>query len=481
VSVIPSKSQRKLIVDLFAGGGGASTGIEAVLGYVDVAINHDPIAIAVHLANHQRTVHYTTNIWDVRPKVATCGRPVLLLHASPDCKHFSRAKGGKPKSQKVRSLPWVVRRWARDVLPDVITMENVPEFVEWGPLFDLDTWQRTSDGEIRDASACPGCKWRPDRDPEREKKEKAPEKHKRCGWRDLSDSPIPELKGTTFRRWVKDLEKLGYVVEWRILKASDFGAPTSRRRLFLVARRDKKPIAWPEKTHGSPEECAKDPRLQLWHTAAECIDWSIPVPSIFERTTPLAANTLKRIAAGVVKFVLRNPRPYIIPVNHSGGEDRAESIDRPLSTVTAARRGHAVVAPTLIQTSYGEREGQAPRVLDLHKPLGTVVAQGQNGLVASSRTPPTGGSSLRTLAVLCGTTATRCRSTAPRRRSAQAATTLGSCRRSSLSTTRGRSVTSSRSRSRPSPRSTITRRSASSSPPRASLTSTRMRRRCCRS
>lgn len=358
---------RGLIVDLFAGGGGASTGIEAALGRsVDVAINHDPIAIAVHEANHPGAKHWTTDIWDVKPREATKGRPVALLHASPDCKHFSRAKGGKPKSQGIRSLAWVVLRWAREAQPQVITLENVPEFVDWGPL---------------DAEHC----------------------------------PIPERKGETFKRWRRDLEKLGYVVEWRTLVASHFGAPTSRKRLFLIARRDGRPVAWPQPTHG--------PGLLPFNTAAQCIDWSLPVPSIFDRKKPLAEKTLKRIAAGIRRFVLESADPFVIPVNHGGGENRSESLGAPLSTVTAARRGHALVTPfvvnqnhsrkrnpadngtgveaplrtvlaggnhralvvpTLIQTSYGERKGQAPRVLDLHAPLGTVVAQGQkHSLVAA--------------------------------------------------------------------------------------------------
>lgn len=369
MSVIPSKRTRAqisagLIVDLFAGGGGASIGIEAAMGrHVDIAINHDPVAIAVHAANHPRTVHYTTDIWDVSPKKATCGKPVLLLHASPDCKHFSRAKGGKPKSQKIRSLAWVVHRWAKDVGPQVITMENVPEFLEWGPL---------------DSASC----------------------------------AVPERKGETFKRWKRDLERLGYVVEHRVMKACDYGAPTSRKRLFIVARRDGKPITWPKPSHG--------PGLPLpFHTAAECIDWAIPCPSIFERSKPLADKTLKRIAAGVMKFVINSASPFIVQVNH-GGDRRPNSVDEPLHTVTATQRSHAVVtpfvatidngssqgtpaganaplstvvgtnqrhalvAPTLIQTSYGERKGQSPRVLDLQKPLGTVVAQGQkHALVAA--------------------------------------------------------------------------------------------------
>lgn len=310
-----------LIVDLFAGGGGASAGIEAALGRsVDIAINHDPTALAVHAANHAGTRHLTADIWEVRPKEATDGRHVQLLWASPDCTHFSVAKGGKPKKQNIRSLAWAVVRWARDVRPAVILLENVAEFRGWGPL-----------------------------DPE--------------------GQPIKARMGETFRRWKGQLDRLGYVVDHRILDASLYGAPTRRRRLFLVARCDGKPIRWPEPTHGPG-------KLPL-RTAAECIDWSLPCPSIFERKRALAEKTLWRIAQGIRRFVLENPRPFIVQVNHGKREARGEQIELPLSTVTAGRRGHALVAPTLIQTGYGERRGRRPRYLDLHQALGTVVAQGQ--------------------------------------------------------------------------------------------------------
>jgi DNA (cytosine-5)-methyltransferase 1 len=309
-----------LIIDLFAGGGGASVGIEAATKRpVDIAINHSPVAMEVHAANHPRTLHLEADVWEVQPKLAVGKRRVSLLWLSPDCCHHSVAKGGKPLDQGLRSLAWVGVRWAREVRPDVIGLENVPEFESWGPL--------DSDGH-----------------------------------------PIKARKGETFRRWKRELEKLGYRVEHRVLDASHFGAPTKRRRLFLVARCDGQPICWPAPTHG--------PGLLPLHTAAECIDWSLPCPSIFERKKPLAEKTLWRIAQGIKRFVLENPRPFIVKVNHGRHEDRSESLDQPLSTVTATQRGHALVAPTLIQTSYGEREGQRPRYLDLHQPLGTVVAQG---------------------------------------------------------------------------------------------------------
>lgn len=282
-----------LIVDLFAGGGGASTGIEAATGRtVDVAINHNPVALAVHAANHPKTKHLAADVFEVDPRVATGGRPVDILWASPDCTHFSRSKGGKPKERRIRSLAWVVVDWARAVRPGLIFIENVSEFQTWGPLDD--------------------------------------EGH-----------PIKERMGETFTQWRGALELLGYSIDWRVLDASRYGAPTRRRRLFLVARRDGQPIRWPEATHG--------PGLLPFHTAAECIDWSIPCVSIFGRRKPLAEATQRRIAAGLRRFVLEHPSPFVV--------------------------GNC--APILIQTGQGERKGQRPRYLDLHQPLNTVVAGGQ--------------------------------------------------------------------------------------------------------
>ena len=350
-----------LVVDLFAGGGGASVGLEAALGRpVDIAINHSATALAVHRANHPQTRHLTADIWEVRPLDATGGAPVEILWASPDCTHFSVAKGDVPKSQKIRSLAWAVVRWAKTVRPRVVFLENVQEFQGWGPL---------------------GADGRPDK----------------------------SRMGQTFRAWRRKLESLGYVVDYRVLDASLYGAPTRRRRLFLVARCDGQPIRWPEPTHGPG-------RLPL-HTAAECIDWTLPCPSIFERERPLAEKTMWRIAQGIRRFVLDTPSPFIVKVNHGKREARVEPVDEPLSTVTATQRGHAVVVPhvtkfqengcgqdareplrtvmagaqrfgavvpTLIQTGYGERPGQAPRVPGLDKPLGTVVGCGQkHALVAA--------------------------------------------------------------------------------------------------
>lgn len=344
-----------LIVDNFAGGGGASAGIELALGRSpDIAVNHDAAAIAIHEANHPATRHLCGDVWDVDP-AAVCGhRPVALAWFSPDCKHHSKAKGGKPRDSKIRGLAWVVVRWARTVKPAVIMLENVEEFADWGPLLE--------DG-----------------------------------------TPHPERRGWTFRRWVGSLQAAGYVVETRELRACDYGAPTTRKRLFIIARSDGLPIVWPDPTHGPG-------RAKPWRTAAECIDWSLPCPSIFERTKPLAEKTLARIARGIRKFVIENPRPFIVPATHgdgaSGPDQRIHSVDEPLRVVTplvlsnmtnnVPRPAHEpmptlltgnhkfVVAPTLVQTSYGERHGQAPRILDLHVPLGTVVAGGQKHALVSA-------------------------------------------------------------------------------------------------
>ncbi len=324
----------ELIVDNFAGGGGASLGIEmAVRRSVDIAVNHDREAVAMHKANHPQTKHYCEDVWDVDPVKATAGRPVGLAWFSPDCTFHSKARGGKPfrdrkKALRRRGLAWLVIRWANTVAPRVIMLENVEEFQNWGPL--------RNDG-----------------------------------------TPCPIRKGLTFRRWKKQLENAGYAVECRELRASDYGAPTIRKRLFVIARRDGLPIVWPEPTHGPGT-------TKPYRTAAECIDWSHPCPSIFERKKPLAEATMRRIAKGVKRYVIDAADPFIVPITHTGG-DRVHSIREPLRTITTAQRGElALAVPTLIQTGYGERPGQEPRVPGLDKPLGTVVAGGvKHALVAA--------------------------------------------------------------------------------------------------
>lgn len=319
----------ELVVDLFAGGGGASTGIEQAIGRpVDISVNHDPEAVALHAVNHPQTKHYTSDVFEINPLMATRGMPVGLLWASPDCKHFSKAKGGKPVSKRIRGLAWVVVKWAKAVRPRVIILENVEEFQTWGPL--------TEDG-----------------------------------------MPDPSRKGETFEMWQAQLRELGYRIEHRELRACDYGTPTIRKRFFMVARRDGLPIAWPTQTHF--QRPAKG--QAAWRTAAEIIDWSIPCPSIFERSKPLADATCRRIAKGIMRYVVDSADPFIVNLTHGG---RLEPLDEPLKTVTGAHRGEkALVMPTLIQTGYGERPGQSPRVPGLDKPLGTIVGTQKHALVGA--------------------------------------------------------------------------------------------------
>lgn len=321
----------EMIVDNFAGGGGASRGIEAAVGRsVDVAINHDAHAVWVHQVNHPHTRHLCESVWDVDPVEVAAGRPVGLAWFSPDCKHFSRAKGGKPVEKKIRGLAWVVIKWAKLVGPRVILLENVREFQTWGPL--------TADGR-----------------------------------------PCPNRKGVTFRRWLAQLRNLGYAVEWRELNAADYGAPTHRRRLFLIARRDGRPIVWPEPTHG--------PGRRPYHTAAECIDWTIPCPSIFLTKPeskvlgvirPLAEKTMRRIAMGLKRYVIDNPRPFIVKVQHGGAEFRGQAIDQPLATVTG-KHGTGIVTPYFVEVQNASSE-TGHRAVD--RPAHTITANPKGGGVS---------------------------------------------------------------------------------------------------
>jgi DNA (cytosine-5)-methyltransferase 1 len=393
------------VVDSFAGGGGASKGIEMAIGRsVDIAINHDPDAIRMHKVNHPNTKHYCESVWEVDPKEATGGKPVALAWFSPDCTHFSKAKGGKPKEKKIRGLAWVAVKWAKTVKPRVIMLENVQEFKTWGPLL-------------------------------------------------IDGSPDPKKKGQTFELFVNTLKKLGYHVEYRELRACDYGAPTSRKRFFLIARCDGKRIVWPEPSHADPDRIeARCGLKKPWRTAREIIDWSIPCKSIFDRKKPLKENTLRRIVKGIEKFVINNPSPFIVQVNYSGNKhhytssmdeplktitekngwaviaptlmvnefnnvggsidkplhtiltgnhhylitpyialightkfckDRAYPIEGPLTTVVS-KQEHMLITPTLIQMGYGERKGQAPRVLNLERPIGTITAKGNKFAVAAA-------------------------------------------------------------------------------------------------
>jgi DNA (cytosine-5)-methyltransferase 1 len=326
----------ELIIDNFAGGGGASTGIELALGRrVDVAINHDPEAVAMHTANHPETRHYCESVWNIDPREVTQGRPVGLVWLSPDCKHFSKAKGGKPVEKKIRGLAWVALRWADVARPRVIMLENVEEFRTWGPLV-ID-----GDGKAR---------------------------------------PCPKNKGREFNAFCNALRRHGYHVEHRELRACDYGTPTIRKRLFLIARRDGQPIVWPEATHGGPRNIAtRAKKLKPWRTAAECIDFSLPCPSIFERTRPLADATLSRIAKGVMRYVVEAAEPFIVGLAHGEHKERAgsrsHSISEPVRTVHAGGGNYALVAPALTEHA----NASSPRSMPADEPLRTICAQTKGG------------------------------------------------------------------------------------------------------
>ncbi|EMJ5172513.1 DNA cytosine methyltransferase [Klebsiella aerogenes] len=332
----------EIIVDNFAGGGGASTGIELAIGRsVDIAINHDPNAVAMHTTNHPGTLHYCESVYSIRPKVATAGRPVGLAWFSPDCRHFSKAKGAKPVEKAIRGLAWIVIRWALEVSPRVMMLENVEEFKTWGPLL--------------------AAEMRPD--PERVGETfqsfvgmlttGIPAGHPAlvecCEFLELS----PESEQAQ-----QLVSGLGYDVDFREMRACDYGAPTIRKRFFMVMRRDGQPIVWPEATHGDPKSAAVlAGKLAPWRTAAECIDWSIPAPSIFDRKKPLAVNTLKRIARGIQRFVIDSASPFIVKCNHTATKGkydcfRGQPLTDPLQTITKTH-GYAVAVPHLTKFRTG--------------------------------------------------------------------------------------------------------------------------------
>ena len=335
----------ELIVDNFAGGGGASTGIELATGYsVDIAINHDPEAIRMHKTNHPNTKHYCEDVWQVDPIEACQGHPVGLAWFSPDCKHFSKAKGGKPKDKFIRGLAWVACRWAALVRPRVIMLENVEEFKTWGPL-------------------------------------------------NRGHHPIKEKQGKTFEKFVQQLTNLGYSVQFQELVAADYGAPTMRKRFFMIARCDGNPIIWPEPTHGPMNsEAVKTGQLKPYVGAYTQIDFSRPCPSIFDTTEeikekygiravrPLAQKTMARIARGLKKFVLENPEPFIIQCNH-GGERRPNNIREPMPTITG-KHGYGIIAPTLIQY-HSETLKDEVRGQTIADPVMTADSSNRYGLVTS--------------------------------------------------------------------------------------------------
>jgi DNA (cytosine-5)-methyltransferase 1 len=348
-----------IIADNFAGGGGVSEGFRRALGRSPTdAINHNPKALAVHEINHPDTRHHVADVWDINPAELCAGRQVAAAWFSPDCRDHSSAKGGKPVDKRIRALAWVAVRWARAVKPGIIFVENVPEFQEWGPLHRTHSAGCSpclgEDGEVE-------CSL------------------DRCQF----NRRIAHRKGEIYRRFLHRLSQVYKYVETRVLRACDFGSPTYRRRWFLQA--SDSPIVWPSPTHGP----VSTGRPHRWRTAAECVDWSIPMPSIFltreearlyERETgvrckrPLSANTLHRIGAGVVRHVLQAKEPFLIPIGGGAGG--------------GGRRDPGLVAPVLIQTGQGERRGQRPRYLDIQKPLGTVVACGGRHALAAGLLVP---------------------------------------------------------------------------------------------
>jgi DNA (cytosine-5)-methyltransferase 1 len=327
-------------IDSFAGGGGASTGIEMATGHpIDIAINHDESAIMMHRRNHPFTEHYREDIWQVDPKTAVRGRHVRLAWFSPDCKHFSRAKGAALVDKKIRGLAWVVLKWAAAVKPDVIMLENVPEFTTWGPV--------------------------------------------------RNGKPVKKKAGKTYQRWLSQLEALGYKVETNKLCAADYGAPTIRTRFHLIARCDGKPIVWPKRTHAPRDHVdVERGKLEPWKSASEIIDFSLPCPSIFASKSeikeqyginamrPLKENTLRRIARGLDKFVIKSAEPFI--VQHKF-DNSAQSVKNPLSTITAVG-AHEVVNPIVTPYAICNNAGNAPHGMD--EPVPTVTTGGRNILVA---------------------------------------------------------------------------------------------------
>jgi DNA (cytosine-5)-methyltransferase 1 len=392
-----STQDDEIVVDFFCGGGGAGTGLEMGLGRaVNVAKNHSPQAISMHTVNHPGAVHYTTDVFEGDPDTECGGKAVGWFHMSPDCTHHSQAAGGQPRKREIRNLSWIGLKWAGKKKPRVISLENVKQILQWGPLIAKRCKSTGRVMKLGGAIAEPG--------------EVVPVYQQFL-------VPDPKRRGQTWAVFVAELQRLGYAVEWRVIKACDFGAPTSRERLFMIARCDGQPIVWPEPTH------AKNPAKgqQKWRTAAECIDWSIPSRSIFDRAKPLAPATLRRIAKGMQKFVIDAADPFIVPIaNWSGesvqsaneplrtvtswprggsfamaspiiapathqGSDRINDPREPMPTVTCANRGELTLsAATLVQLGNGDKPGSAPRTADQHEPLGTIMASGGKYGVAAA-------------------------------------------------------------------------------------------------
>ncbi|QDY50451.1 DNA cytosine methyltransferase [Stenotrophomonas maltophilia] len=364
---MPQRSRLRpgeIVVDLFAGGGGASEGLKQALG-IDPALayNHDELAIGMHAANHPLTQHHREDIWHADPRVDVAGRPIGWFHASPDCTHFSQAKGGQPRSRKTRALSWVVLKWVGQLLradrlhgtntaPRIISMENVWQILTWGPLVA----KRCKDtGRVIKMDGTIAARG-----------ERVPVENQQL-------VPDKRHSGRTWQQFVAALRALGYAVEWRKLVASDYGAGTSRERLFLLGRRDGEAIVWPEASHGPAP--GQRPRV----TAADCLDFSIPCPSIFTRARPLADATMRRIAKGVMRHVINSADPFIVPVTHQGG-DRVHDVREPMRTITAAHRGELMLAaPELAPFLTEHANASRQRTMAADGPLPTVCAGVKGG------------------------------------------------------------------------------------------------------
>lgn len=347
----------EIVVDFFCGGGGAGTGLEMGLGRaVSVAKNHSPAAISMHTINHPHAKHFTTDVFEGDPDTECVGRAVGWFHMSPDCTHHSQAAGGQPRKREIRNLSWIGLKWAGMKRPRVISLENVKQILQWGRLIakrDKATGRVIKlGGEVA-----------------------APSEVVPVGQQFLI--PDPKHRGRTWRRFVALLEGMGYVVEWSVIKACDFGAPTSRERLFMIARCDGQPIVWPDPTH------AKNPGKgqQKWRTAAECIDWTVPSKSIFDRPKPLAEATLRRIAKGMMKFVINSPAPFIVPIANWSGETM-QSADEPLRTITSYPKGGAfsVVSPVMVGAGGPVYSGR-PAPVD--RPVGTLMTANHRALASA--------------------------------------------------------------------------------------------------
>ncbi len=364
---MPQRSRLRpgeIVVDLFAGGGGASEGLKQALG-IDPALayNHDELAIGMHAANHPLTQHHREDIWHADPRVDVAGRPIGWFHASPDCTHFSQAKGGQPRSRKTRALSWVVLKWVGQLLradrlhgtntaPRIISMENVWQILTWGPLVA----KRCKDtGRVIKMDGTIAARG-----------ERVPVENQQL-------VPDKRHSGRTWQQFVAALRALGYVVDWHKLVASDYGAGTSRERLFLLGRRDGEAIVWPEASHGPAP--GQQPRV----TAADCLDFSIPCPSIFTRARPLADATMRRIAKGVMRHVINSADPFIVPVTHRGG-DRVHNVRDPMRTITAANRGELMLAaPELAPFLTEHANASRQRTMAADGPLPTVCAGVKGG------------------------------------------------------------------------------------------------------